>query len=46
VSFIPLKATAKLSTQAQTPVGTLNVQSQAKITINPIVTYLRVGYRF
>ncbi|WP_244816010.1 OmpW family protein [Caballeronia sp. Lep1P3] len=46
VSFIPLKATAKLSTQAQTPVGVLNVQSQAKITINPIVTYLRVGYRF
>jgi outer membrane protein len=46
VSFIPLKATAKLNTQAQTPVGVLNVQSQAKITLNPIVTYLRVGYRF
>lgn len=24
--------------------GTLNVQSKAKITLNPIVTYLRVGY--
>ncbi len=46
VSFIPLKATATLNSQAQTPVGTLNVQSKAKITLNPIVTYLRVGYRF
>jgi outer membrane protein len=46
VSFIPLKATATLNTAAQTPVGTLNVQSKAKITLNPIVTYLRVGYRF
>ena len=46
VSFIPMKATAKLNTQAQTPVGTLNVKSEAKITLNPIVTYLRVGYRF
>jgi outer membrane protein len=46
VSFIPLKATATLNTKAQTPVGQLNVQSQAKITLNPIVTYLRVGYRF
>ncbi len=30
-----MKATAKLNTQAQTPVGTLNVKSEAKITLNP-----------
>jgi outer membrane protein len=41
-----MKATAKLSTQAQTPVGTLNVKSEARITLNPIVTYLKVGYKF
>lgn len=46
VSYIPMKATAKLSSQAQTPVGTLNVKSEARITLNPIVTYLKVGYKF
>jgi outer membrane protein len=46
VSYIPIKATATLNSQATTPVGVLNVRSEAKITLNPIVTYLRVGYRF
>jgi outer membrane protein len=46
VSYIPLKATAKLTTQAQTPVGPLTFTSEARVHINPIVTYLRVGYRF
>ncbi|WOD17721.1 OmpW/AlkL family protein [Paraburkholderia kirstenboschensis] len=46
VSYLPLSTTAKLNTQAQTPVGTLNVQSQTKIKLNPIVTYVNIGYRF
>ncbi|MGX7004676.1 OmpW/AlkL family protein [Caballeronia sp. KNU42] len=46
ISFIPLHATAKLTTQAQTPVGQLTVNSEAKLKLNPIVTYLNVGYRF
>jgi outer membrane protein len=46
VSYLPLSTTAKLSTNASTPVGTLNVQSQTKIRLNPIVTYVNVGYRF
>ena len=46
ISFVPLHATAKLTTQAQTPVGQLTVKSEAKLKLNPIVTYLNVGYRF
>jgi outer membrane protein len=46
LSFVPLHATAKLTTQAQTPVGPLTVKSEAKLRLNPIVTYLNVGYRF
>ena len=46
VSYLPLNTTAKLNTQARTPVGTLNVQSQTKIKLNPIVTYVNIGYRF
>ncbi|CAH2800465.1 MAG: unnamed protein product [uncultured Paraburkholderia sp.] len=46
VSYLPLSTTAKLNTQASTPVGTLNVQSQTKIKLNPIVTYVNIGYRF
>jgi len=46
ISFVPLHATAKLTSQSQTPVGTLTVHSEAKLTLNPIVTYLNVGYRF
>jgi len=46
LSFVPLHATAKLTSQAQTPVGTLTVKSEAKLTLNPIVTYVNIGYRF
>jgi outer membrane protein len=46
LSYLPLSATAKLSTNAVTPVGTLNVQSQTKIRLNPIVSYVSIGYRF
>lgn len=46
VSYIPMKTTATLTTQAQRPVGTLTQRSEAKVTLDPIVTYLRVGYRF
>jgi outer membrane protein len=41
-----MKTTATLTTQAQRPVGTLTQRSEAKVTLDPIVTYLRVGYRF
>ena len=44
--IIPLSTTAKLNTAAATPVGTLNVQSQTKIRLNPIVSYISIGYRF
>ena len=46
VSYLPLSTTAKLNTAASTPVGTLAVQSQTKIKLNPIVTYVNIGYRF
>ncbi|RFU43916.1 OmpW family protein [Paraburkholderia sp. DHOC27] len=46
LSYLPLSTTAKLSTNAQTPVGVLNVQSQTKIKLNPIVSYVSIGYRF
>ncbi|HEY1999678.1 OmpW/AlkL family protein [Paraburkholderia sp.] len=46
LSYLPLSTTAKLNTAAQTPVGTLNVQSQTKIRLNPIVSYASIGYRF
>ncbi|WP_168795415.1 OmpW/AlkL family protein [Paraburkholderia aromaticivorans] len=46
ISYLPLSTTAKLNTAANTPVGTLNVQSQTKIKLNPIVSYVNIGYRF
>lgn len=46
MSYLLLSATAKLNTNAETPVGTLNVQSQTKIRLNPIVSYVSIGYRF
>lgn len=46
ISYLPLSTTAKLNTLASTPVGTINVQSQTKIKLNPIVTYVNIGYRF
>jgi outer membrane protein len=46
VSFIPQKTTGTFTTQSQTPVGTLTRTAESKLTLNPIITYLRVGYRF
>ncbi|WP_323121901.1 OmpW/AlkL family protein [Burkholderia alba] len=46
VSYIPVSLLATLTTQRATQVGTLTQVAQAKINLNPIVTYLNVGYRF
>jgi outer membrane protein len=46
LSYLPLSTTAKLTTAATTPVGTLTATSQTKIKLNPIVTYVNIGYRF
>jgi outer membrane protein len=46
ISYIPVNVKANFSTQARTPVGTLTVNSEAKLRLNPIVTFLKVGYRF
>ena len=44
ISYIPLKTTAVLNTATAIP--GVSAQSTAHITLNPIVTYLKVGYRF
>lgn len=46
ISYLPLSTTAKLTSNSVTPVGPLTVTSQTKIKLNPIVTYVSVGYRF
>jgi outer membrane protein len=46
ISYVPVSVTATLTTARPTPVGTLTQVSKAKIDLNPIVTYLNVGYRF
>jgi outer membrane protein len=46
ISYLPLSTTAKLSSASATPIGTLTVTSQTKIRLNPIVTYVSIGYRF
>ncbi len=46
VSYIPINVTATLDTQKQTQVGVLSQRAEAKIHLNPIVTYLKVGYMF
>jgi outer membrane protein len=43
ISYLPLSTTAKLNTT--TPTG-LNIQTQTKIKLNPIVSYVNIGYRF
>ena len=43
VSYLPLKTTATIDT---TLANGMRIQSEAKIKINPVVTYLNVGYRF
>lgn len=46
VSYIPINVTATLNTTVPTEVGPLTRVSQAKIHLDPIVTYLKVGYMF
>jgi outer membrane protein len=46
VSYIPMSTTGTFTTQSQTPVGTLTRRTEAKVSLDPIITYLRVGYRF
>ncbi|MBN3763863.1 OmpW family outer membrane protein [Burkholderia sp. Ac-20365] len=46
VSYIPMSTTGTFTTQSQTPIGTLTRRAESKLTLDPIVTYLRVGYRF
>ncbi|MDA0573297.1 OmpW/AlkL family protein [Burkholderia gladioli] len=46
ISYIPVSLTATLTTQAATQVGTLTRTSQAHIKLDPIVSYVNIGYRF
>jgi outer membrane protein len=46
VSYIPVSVIATLDTQKQTQVGVLSQRAEAKIHLNPIVTFLKVGYAF
>jgi outer membrane protein len=46
LSYIPVSVTATLNSAVTTQVGTFNRQSEAKIRLNPIVTFLKVGYNF
>jgi outer membrane protein len=46
LSYLPFSTNAKLNSAASTPVGTLNVQSQTRIRLDPIVSYVSIGYRF
>ncbi|SIT69858.1 outer membrane protein [Burkholderia sp. b14] len=46
VSFLPFSTDATLHSVAQTPVGVRNVTSHTRIKLNPLVTFLNVGYRF
>lgn len=46
VSYIPMSTTGTFTTQTQTPAGVVTRRSEAKLSLDPIVTYLRVGYRF
>jgi outer membrane protein len=45
VSYIPVSVTANLTSTNVGPLG-LTVQSQAKIRLNPIVTFAKIGYAF
>jgi outer membrane protein len=46
VSYIPINVTATLTSSVPTQVGPLTRVSEAKIHLDPIVTYLKVGYMF
>lgn len=43
VSYVKLATTAKLTTQTS---GLGQVKSETKLTLDPLVTYLNIGYRF
>lgn len=45
ISYIPVSVTANLTTTNIGPFG-LTAQTQAKIRLNPIVTFAKVGYAF
>ena len=45
VSYIPVSVTANLTSTNAGPFG-LTVQTQAKIRLNPIVTFAKIGYAF
>ncbi len=45
ISYIPVGVTANLTSTNVGPFG-VTVQSQAKIKLNPIVTYAKIGYAF
>jgi outer membrane protein len=45
ISYIPVSVTANLTTTNIGPFG-LTAQTQAKIRLNPIVTYAKIGYAF
>lgn len=45
ISYIPLSVTANFTTTNVGPFG-LTSQTQAKIRLNPIVTYAKIGYSF
>ncbi|MGN6652675.1 OmpW/AlkL family protein [Trinickia sp.] len=45
ISYIPVSVTATLTTTNIGPFG-LTAQTQAKIRLNPIVTYAKIGYAF
>jgi outer membrane protein len=45
LSYIPISVTATMNTQKTGPLPVTQV-AEAKIHLNPIVTYLKVGYRF
>ncbi len=46
VSYLDLKTTADLTTPITTPLGTSNALSHTTLKIDPIVTFLAIGYRF
>ena len=46
LSYIPLHTTGHFTSTSQTPLGPVTRRSEAKLTLDPIVFSLRVGYRF
>lgn len=46
LSYIPVSVIATLNTQKQTIIGVVSQKAEAKIHLNPLVTYLKVGYMF